>query len=76
VLLALVLFLNAWAEVIASQTGSTQPTVISLPQGEVSHLPSPDGKWTLIFDCPNDCRERKLWVEESFKTLEKTRKRI
>ncbi len=33
----LVLFLNAWVAVTASQTGSTQPTVISLPHGEVSY---------------------------------------
>lgn len=65
--LALVSFLSAWVAVIASQTGSTQSNVISLPQGRVSHIPSPDGKWTLIFDCPNDCTERKLWIEESLK---------
>jgi hypothetical protein len=63
----LVLFLNAWVAVTASQTASTQPTVISLPHGEVSHIPSPDGKWTLIFECPNNCSERKLWIEESSK---------
>jgi len=39
--------------------------VVSLPKGEVSRIPSPDGKWTLIFECPNDCSERKLWVEEA-----------
>lgn len=65
--LALVLFLNAWVVLIASQTGSTQPKVISLPHGEVSHIPSPDGKWTLIFECPNNCSERKLWIEETSK---------
>ena len=64
---ALVLFLNAWVAVTASQTASTQRTVIPLPQGEASHVPSPDGKWTLIFECPNNCSERKLWIEETSK---------
>lgn len=67
VLLALVLFLKAWAVATESQSRSTQPKVISLPHGEVSHIPSPDGKWTLIFECPNNCSERKLWIEETSK---------
>ncbi|SRR5216683_150048 len=65
--LVLVLFLNAWVAVVASQTGSTQPKVISVPQGEVSHIPSPDGKWTLTFECQNNCSERKLWIKETSK---------
>lgn len=63
--LALVFFLNAWVAVTTNQNGPPQPTVISLPHGEVSHIPSPDGKWTLIFECPSNCSERKLWVEET-----------
>jgi hypothetical protein len=31
----------------------------------VSHIPSPDGKWTLIFECPRECSERKLWIVEN-----------
>src|SRR5260370_38442867 len=62
--LVLVLFLNAWVAVVASQTGSTQPKVISVPQGEVSRIPSPDGTWTLTFECPNNCSERQLWIEK------------
>lgn len=53
----------------ASPPGTSQakatPQVVSLPKGEVSRIPSPNGKWTLIFECPNDCGERKLWVEET-----------
>ena len=49
------------------------PTVISLPRGAVSRIPSPDGKWTLIFECPNDCSERKLWIERN---ASRTRKLI
>ena len=67
VLSALVLFLNPWVAVTATQTASAQGTVISLPQGEASHVPSPDGKWTLIFECPNNCSERKLWIDETSK---------
>src|SRR5260370_36058926 len=65
--LVLVLFLNAWVAGVASQTGSTQPKVISVPQGEVSRIPSPDGKWPLTVECPNNCSERKLWIEEASK---------
>ena len=65
---ALVLVLNAWLAATASQS-----KVISLPQGEVSRIPSPDKKWTLIFECPNSCSERKLWIEE---TSTHSRKRV
>jgi hypothetical protein len=60
---ALIFLLSAWPPG-ASQTKATPP-VVNLPQGEVSRIPSPNGKWTLIFECPNDCIERKLWVEET-----------
>jgi hypothetical protein len=39
--------------------------VVDLPRGAVSRIPSPDGKWTLIFECPNECSERKLWIENN-----------
>lgn len=41
------------------------PPVVGLPEGAVSYIPSPDRKWTLIFDCPNDCSERTLWLEDA-----------
>jgi len=44
---------------------STAQTVVNLPQGPITRLASPDHKWTLIFECPNDCAERKLWIEAS-----------
>ena len=61
---ALIFLLSVWPPLGASQTKATPP-VVSLPKGEVSRIPSPNGKWTLIFECPNDCSERKLWVEET-----------
>lgn len=61
---ALIFLLSAWPPLGASQTKAT-PAVVNLPKGEVSRIPSPNGKWTLIFECPNDCSERKLWVEET-----------
>src|SRR5260370_10484014 len=39
--------------------------VVHLPRGAVSRIPSPEGKWTLIFECPNECSERKLWIENN-----------
>src|SRR6266849_2001330 len=49
---------------LAAQTKSAHAPVVVLPRGAVSRIPSPNGKWALIFECPNDCRERKLWIEE------------
>src|SRR5712664_3988736 len=64
VVFALTFLLGAWPLLAASQIKATPP-VVSLPRGEVSRIPSPNGKWTLIFECPNDCSERKLWIEEN-----------
>ncbi len=50
---------------LATQTKSAHPPVVDLPRAAVTHIPSPNGKWTLIFECPNDCSERKLWIEEN-----------
>jgi TonB family protein len=47
------------------QSKSTHPAVVSLPRAPISQIPSPNGKWTLIFECPNNCSERKLWLEET-----------
>ena len=50
---------------LAAQTKSAHPPIVDLPRAAVTRIPSPDGKWTLIFECPNDCSERKLWIEEN-----------
>jgi hypothetical protein len=51
-----------------------QPIVVSLPQGPVTRIPSPDRKWMLVFEFPAadkslaaDCRAgenqvRRLWI--------------
>jgi hypothetical protein len=59
------MLLSAWFALSPSQTGPTLPKVISLPQGELSHIPSPDGKWILTFECPHECSQRKLWIEDN-----------
>jgi len=64
VVFALTFLLGAWPLLAASQI-KANPPVANLPRGEASRIPSPNGKWTLIFECPNDCSERKLWVEET-----------
>lgn len=56
--------LNLWLAA-ANPVASSQSRVISLPQEEVTRMPSPDGKWTLVFECPNACSQRKLWIEDS-----------
>jgi hypothetical protein len=50
---------------LATQTKSPQPPVVDLPRAAVSRIPSPNGRWTLIFECPNDCSERKLSIVEN-----------
>jgi len=65
VLLTSIFLFNVWHLSEAAQTKSGHPTVVTLPRAAVSRIPSPNGKWTLIFECPNDCSERKLWIEEN-----------
>jgi len=56
---------------LAAQTKSARSPVVDLPRAHgtslaaVSRIPSPNGKWTLIFECPNNCSERKLSIEEN-----------
>ena len=64
VVFALTFLLGAWPLLAASQI-KANPPVVNLPRGEASRIPSPNGKWALIFQCPNDCSERKLWVEDT-----------
>lgn len=47
-----------------AQNKGTSPQVVTLPRGPAARIPSPDRKWTLVFDCPKDCTERKLWIED------------
>jgi len=65
VLLVFALLLSAWPGVAVSQTNSAPPVVVSLPAGAMSRIPSPGGRWTLIFECPDDCSERKLSIEDN-----------
>ena len=48
-----------------AQVRSAHQRVVNLPRAALSRIPSPDGKWTLIFECPNECSERKLWIENN-----------
>jgi hypothetical protein len=50
---------------MVSQTQLTYQAVAQLPQGPISRVPSPDGKWILVFECPNNCSERRLSIEDS-----------
>src|SRR4029077_20258455 len=55
----------------APQTKSAHQPVIGLPRAQrtrletVSRIPSPNGKWALIFECPNNCSDRMLWIDEN-----------
>ena len=48
-----------------AQFESVHKGVVELPRGPVTRIPSPNRRWTLIFECPDNCRERKLWAEDS-----------
>lgn len=37
--------------------------VVSLPQGAMPTIPSPDRNWTLIFEFPDVHKTRKLWIQ-------------
>jgi len=65
ILLTVVSFCSGWPPSAASRAGPRKATIVSLPNEPLIQIPSPDGKWNLIFECPNDCRERKLWIEEA-----------
>jgi hypothetical protein len=55
------------AQVIPPYSG-----VVQLPRrAAVTRIPSPNRNWTLILECPNNCTERKLWVEDSTSRLRK-----
>lgn len=61
-LLALLIFTNSS---IQCQVRPSGHNVVSLPNGTAARVPSPSGRWTLVFECPNDCKERKLWIEDN-----------
>src|ERR1035441_937025 len=48
-----------------AQVKSTHPRVVELPNGPLTRIPSPNKSWNLVFECPDDCRERNLWIEDS-----------
>ena len=48
-----------------AQVKSVHTGVVELPRGPVTRIPAPNRRWTLIFECPDNCRERKLWAEDS-----------
>jgi hypothetical protein len=50
----------------AAQTKSPRgvhSAVISLPQGAMTAIASPDRNWTLIFEFPDVNKSRKLWIQ-------------
>src|SRR5229473_1581972 len=50
---------------LAAQTRSAHPPVVVLPLAAITRIPSPNGKWILIFECPNYCSARTLSIEDS-----------
>jgi len=48
-----------------AQAKATHTPVFDLPSGPMSHISSPDRRWTLIFECPDYTRERKLWITDN-----------
>jgi len=48
-----------------AQSKSIYTGVVVLPQGAVTRIPSPNRRWTLIFECPDYSKGRKLWIIEN-----------
>jgi hypothetical protein len=46
-----------------AQTKSAYQQVVALPNGPVTQIVSPHKNWTLVFECPNNCEARILWIE-------------
>jgi hypothetical protein len=63
-LLVVGFILVALTSVAGGQSKSAHQPIVDLPRGAVSRIPSPNGKGTPIFECPLDCSERKLWIED------------
>ncbi len=62
--LLIAIFISLQLFVADAQTKMLQSRVVVLPRGPLTRIVSPDRKWTLIFECPNDCSQRKLWIED------------
>ena len=43
--------------------GGVHSEIISLPQGAITTIPSPNQNWTLIFEFPDVYKARKLWIQ-------------
>jgi hypothetical protein len=56
---------SIWLTLAQSQAQQAHTAVVYLPQGEVTRIPSPDRKWVLVFECPHECSERNLWLEDN-----------
>lgn len=54
-----------FASTVLAQSTSQAPPVVDLPRGELSAIPSPDRNWKLVFECPNNCNQRKLSIEDT-----------
>ena len=48
-----------------AQVKSVHTGVVVLPQGPVTRIPSPNRRWTLVFECPDYSKERKLWIVDN-----------
>jgi hypothetical protein len=63
-LLAIALFASL-PHFIKAQIKSSATGVVLLPQGPVTRIPSPNRQWTLIFECPDYSKMRKLWIVDN-----------
>jgi hypothetical protein len=64
-LLTILSFLGSGYLLAADQTRAINTPVVTLPRGETTRILSPNRKWTLVFECPDECKERRLWIEEN-----------
>lgn len=57
---------SIWVALTPSQAPPAHTPVVSFPAAGFTPIPSPDRKWVLVFECPNECSgERNLWLEDN-----------
>lgn len=51
--------------VAEAQIRPAHPEVVVLPKGKETRIPSPNRQWSLIFECPDYSKMRKLWIVDN-----------
>jgi len=61
----LLLFVQLISAAEAQTKKSGSPPVVRAPRATITRISSPNKKWTLVFECPDYTKPRKLWIEHN-----------